>query len=188
MAHALALRGWGFDTLGDYQEAKRLYERALALEPFDTVAFSGLLGILHDREFDFPASFQHAKRWLDRFPNDTSRVIEVVEAMVTLGGPKPLAVIDALRNWRLPLERRMVVNALELVALAAVGDESALRQRKYELLELAMAAPPNMNYHWSFRGTLHYLSGLTTPHCGCISRVLTGIERNDQRMIVDALR
>jgi Flp pilus assembly protein TadD len=190
VAGAYARHGASLEQASDFRGARTFYEKALAVEPYNELAYSGLLGILHDVEFDFQGALVHAMKWMEKFPKDTSRLTEVIEAFVTAGGGASsgaIGIFDRFREWELAPERRVVVNALELVALAARGDDRRLWQRRNELRELVRGMPANVNYSWRFTGTQRYVAGLRT-HRDWLSRMLTAIQNNDRERILDALR
>ena len=165
-----------------------MYEQALEIEPYNAIAYSGLLGIMHDVDYDYVGALRHAERWLERFPNDTSRLTEFLEAFVTAGADaQALAVFDKVRQVGLAPRLRVVVDALELVALARVGEDARLSQRKNDLRTLVQGLPAGTNYDWSFAGTLHYVSGFQSNR-QWLTKLLTAIENNDREGILSALQ
>jgi tetratricopeptide (TPR) repeat protein len=150
-----------------------------------------LVNRLHERAFQFEEAYSVI---VDRYQRDTSNIgmmVELTEAAFTTGR------FESAQQWiahlqsrpSVPIRYQIVLRALEIATLHALGKSYLVEERKSALASLIAAQPDAFNLNWVFAGTKHFIrnDGRLTPYRRWLLKLLTALEAGKRDAILARL-
>jgi hypothetical protein len=130
------------------------------LYPSDKQVYQSLASIYHELLFEYAKAFELHRKWLSRFPQDTSALPDFAETHFTTGRFPEFSqrIKPLLTDPALPGSVKIALQMIEVVNLLAFDNANQVPATLAEILKTISDQKPDFQINWSFSGTLNFIN------------------------------